>query len=145
MVLVAEPTKPATAAATSRLKRTSAANVAHAVRPMNSRGRIATEGSLKNGTVARRKLRRPNTRPEKMPTIGPAITPPRIVGRCSVVAEPEILGRGINPSPGTTPRMMVMAARTPAMTIRSVVKVQGLLVEVRTETLLTVKAPLLQR
>jgi hypothetical protein len=55
--------------------------------------------------------------------------PPRIVGICSVVALPERLGIGIKPRPGTTPRIIVIAASTPAMTMRSVVMVQGFVLE----------------
>ncbi len=40
------------------------------------------------------------------------------------VALPEELGMGINPMPGMTPKIMVIAARTPAVTIRPVVSDQ---------------------
>src|SRR5215472_3749725 len=124
MVLVAEPTKPATAAATTRLTRYRAAKVAQAVRPIKMRGTMATRGSLKSGSVALKKLSRPKTRPVTMPTSGPSSTPPRIVGMCSMVAAPEELGIGINPMPGMTPKIIVIAARTPAVTMRPVVSDQ---------------------
>ncbi len=124
-VLVAEPMKPATAAAAVRLKRYRAAKVAQDVKPIRIRGRIATKGSLKSGIVARVKLSRPKARPVTMPTRGPSSTPPRIVGMCSIVALPERLGIGINPMPGMTPKMIVMATSTPAVTIRLVVSAQG--------------------
>src|SRR5215472_3504704 len=136
MVLVAEPTKPATAAATTRLTRYRAAKVAQAVRPIKMRGTMATRGSLKSGSVALKKLSRPKTRPVTMPTSGPSSTPPRIVGMCSMVAAPEELGIGINPMPGMTPKIMVIAARTPAVTMRPVVSDQVPVVEVSDVALL---------
>src|SRR5581483_737462 len=125
-----EPRKPASAAAASRLNLARAAKTAQATRPINKRGRIDTVGSLKKGTVARVKLRSPKTIPETIPTSGPAMTPPRMVGICSVVALPTALGRGIKPRPGTTPRIIVIAASTPVIAMRSVVIVQGLVVAV---------------
>jgi len=45
-----------------------------------------------------------------------------------MVALPAIVGIGIKPIPGIVPKIMVIAASTPAMTVRSVVIFQGLVV-----------------
>src|SRR5260370_35994550 len=102
---------------------------------------MGSGGSLKMGVVARKKLTRPNSRPVISPTMGQPRTPPRMVGTCSMVALAVILGTGINPRPGTIPMTIVMAASTPARTMRQVDSLQGLEVDEVMVALLKREAP----
>src|SRR5579859_6919856 len=162
-VLVIEPRKPATNADTSRLKRTiqgktrvrrRLAKTSQDINPIKIRGTIGIRGFLKAstntalsgvGTVvsALYQLIMPKTMPVTIPTLGPSRMPPRITGTCSMVALPH--GSGMKPRPGTRPSMMVIAARTPAVTRRGVVSVHGLVVEDSVAVSLTMYSPLVEK